>query len=322
LYSGKPRESYACNNYQGVRQLQNLTLRKFTFKFEISGSRFLKGLAFELVSEINVHLFMETLEQLNQMNKFYTTSNWFLIIVTVISSWAAVDACGQDVLVESALPLSLEWSNGSILTNDGTELKGLLKYNDKSGLLFYENGKDTKTLTARKVVGFEFFDQKIGKQRVFYSFPYEDSKNNVKRFLFFEAVKAFERFAVLSKVDPIEIDQSPVSPPARIDPATNTVARGPNWGPTTEISQTETIYLMDTEGSIKPYLKIIATEVDGVFYDISKTKNKMIDEDLLEEFIGLDKNKKLVVYAKENKLSFKRKSDLIKILRYYSELLN
>ena len=47
----------------------------------------------------------------------------------------------------------------------------------------------------------------------------------------------------------------------------------------------------------------------------------MIDDDLLEEFIR-PINKKLVGYAKENKLSFKRKSDLIKILRYYSELVN
>ena len=133
------------------------------------------------------------------MNKFYSSSNWFLIVVTVISSWAAVDAFGQDVLVQSALPLSIEWSSGSAMTNDGTELKGLLKYNDKSGLLFYENRNDTKTLTARKVVGFEFFDEKLGKQRVFYSFPYEDSKNNIKRPLFFEAIKEFERFAVLSK---------------------------------------------------------------------------------------------------------------------------
>ena len=79
---------------------------------------------------------------------------------------------------------------------------------------------------------------------------------------------------------------------------------------------------MDTKGTIKPYLKIIATEVDGVFYNISKTKNKMIDDDLLEEFVGPNNNKKLVSYAKENKLSFKRKSDLIKILGYYSEHLN
>ena len=137
----------------------------------------------------------------------------------------------QDVIFESALPLSIEWSSGSILTNDGTELKGLLKYNDKNGLLSYENGNDTKILTARKVAGFEFLDEKIGKQRVFYSFPYEDSQNNVKRHLFFEAIKEFDRFAVLSKVDPVEIDQSPVSSPARIDPVKNTVKRGPNWGP-------------------------------------------------------------------------------------------
>ena len=102
------------------------------------------------------------------------------------------------------------------MTNDGSEAKGLLKYNDKNGLLSYENGSDSRTFTARNVVGFEFFDEGMRKQRIFYSFPYEDSQNNIKRPLFFEVIKEFESFAVLSKVDPLEIDHEPVSSPARI----------------------------------------------------------------------------------------------------------
>ena len=257
------------------------------------------------------------------MKKIYrNTPNWFLIATVVISSFAATDAFTQDALVESVLPASIEWNDGSIMTNDGSEVKGLLKYNDKNGLLSYQNGSDTRTFTSRSVVGFEFFDERMRKQRIFYSFPYEDSQNNIKRPLFFEVIQEFESFAVLSKVDPLEIDHKAVSSPAGFDPYTNTIARGQNWGTTTEISQTETIYLMDTKANIKPYVQIIEKEVDGVFYDISKTKNKMIDDDLLEEFVGTNNNKKLVSYAKENKLSFKRKSDLIKILGYYSELLN
>ena len=61
-----------------------------------------------MLSEINISLSTKNIRTRNKMNKFYSSSNWFLIVVTVISSWAAVDAFGQDVLVELALPLSID----------------------------------------------------------------------------------------------------------------------------------------------------------------------------------------------------------------------
>ena len=242
-------------------------------------------------------------------------------LIAIIILFVCNDVCGQEVLVEAALPVNLEWSEGSIMTNDGKELRGLLKYNDKSGLVAYENGSDKKSFTARNVAGFEFFDEETERQRIFYSLPYEDPQNNVERPLFFEVIKEFAVFAVLSKVDPIDIDHKSIPTSAAFDPYTSTFVRGTHYGTTTEISQTETIYLMDPQGNIRPYIKIVEKEIDGIFYDTSKTKNKMLDDDLLEEFIGPANNKKLVAYAKENDLSFKRKSDLIKILDYYSELI-
>ncbi len=247
--------------------------------------------------------------------------NWPLAVLILILLFVCCNCYSQDKITESILPVNLEWSEGSIMVNDGAELKGLLKYNDKNGILSYENGNDTKSFTARNVAGFEFFDESIQRQRVFYSFPYEDSQNNIKRPLFFEIVKEFQRFVVLSKVDPIDIEQKSVSSPGAFNPTTNTVARGTNFGTSTEISQTETIYIMDTKGNIEPYIKIIDTEVDGVFYDVSKTQNKMLNEDLLEKHVGSAMFKRLDAYAKENKLRLKRKVDLIKILNYYSELI-
>jgi hypothetical protein len=245
-----------------------------------------------------------------------------LLSILIVALFAICSDCyGQDKITESILPVSLEWSEGSIMLNDGTELKGLLRYNDKNGLLSYESGNDAKSLTARNVAGFEFFDEDIQKQRVFYAFPYEDSQNNIKRPLFFEVIKEFGSFVVLSKVDPIDIEQKSVSTPGAFNPTTNTIARGTNFGTSTEISQTETIYIMDAKSNIQPYIKIVEKEVDGVFYNTSKTKTKMVDDDLLAEHIGSEMRKKLTAYAKENKLSFKRKGDLIKILNYYSELI-
>jgi hypothetical protein len=224
----------------------------------------------------------------------------------------------QDKAAEAILPVNLAWSEGSILTNEGAELFGLLRYNDKSGLLSYENGNRSSTYTARGVVAFEFFDDRIQKQRVFYSFPYEDV-HGIKRPLFFEVVMEFKEFAVLSKVDPIDISHKTVSTGGGFNPATNTITHGNNYGTSIEISQTETIYLMDSETNIKPYVRIVETDIDGVFYDRKKTKNKMLDNDLLAEFVGKEVNEKLVDFAKEQDLSFKDKNDLMRIFSYYHD---
>lgn len=229
-----------------------------------------------------------------------------------------VDSVAQNRAAESILPVNLAWSEGSILTNEGTELFGLLRYNDKSGLLSYENGNRSSTYTARGVVAFEFFDEIINKQRMFYSFPYEDNQG-IKRPLFFEVLLEFKDFAVLSKVDPIDIAHKAVGTPGGLNPATGTLTHGDYYGTSIEISQTETIYLMDSETNIKPYVRIVETDIDGVFYDRTKTKNKILDKEVLEEFVGQQMNDKLEQYAKQHNLSFKDKSDLLNILQYYRE---
>ena len=63
---------------------------------------------------------------------------------------------------------------------------------------------------------------------------------------------------------------------------------------------------------------------DGVHNLISakdrKTKGKIIDEDLLAEYVTTQIYDQLQAYANRNKLKFKRKEDLLKIIDYYSQL--
>ena len=265
------------------------------------------------------------------LSRFYfkiTTRTLFFVKAILSPSIAGIvllmlvfcDSFGQNKAAEAILPVNLSWSEGSILTNEGTELFGLLRYNNKSGLLSYENGNRSSTYTARGVVAFEFFDEGINKQRVFYSFPYEDDQG-IKRPLFFEVLMEFKDFAVLSKVDPIDIAHKSVGTPGALNPATGTIGYGDHYGTSIEISQTETLYLMDSETNIKPYVRIVETDIDGVFYDRKKTKNKMLDNDVLEEFIGEPMNDRLVQHAKQHDLSFKDKSDLLKIFQYYREII-
>lgn len=235
--------------------------------------------------------------------------------------FTVITAMGQsDVVVEKLAEDAYNWSEGSVLLNDGTELFGVLKFDDKTGLLSYKNGDNSKTLIARNVAGFEFYDEKMKRQRVFYSLEFGEDAYN-KKFHFFEVLKEFKAFAVLSKVDPIEIQQRTHG---NNSPTMNANgAMGPSVGimyTTTEVEQTETIYFMDINNNISPYVKIVERDIDGLF-SRHRTKNKFIAEELFQIYAG-DDFQQLVRFADENDLSFKSKKDLIRILDHYEQLLS
>jgi hypothetical protein len=226
---------------------------------------------------------------------------------------------GQVQVADSILSVKQGWSEGSIMTSAGEELFGLLRYNDKSGLLSFEDENKSSTYTADGIVAFELFDESIKKQRVFYSFLWEEEEG-MRRRLFFEIVMELDGFAILSKVDPIDISHKVFRSSGGFNPATNAYAPASEYGSSVKISQTETIYLMDSETNIKPYIQIIETDIDGVLYNRKKTRNKILDEHLLQQFVGKQMNDKLVEYARQNNLSFKEKEDLIRVFEYYREI--
>lgn len=226
---------------------------------------------------------------------------------------------GFDLLMDQA-----QWYSGSIMLKDGTELEGVVKYDDQHGLLSFQNGEETRVFVPRNVVGFEFFDETIQKQRVFYSLEYEDPRNNVIRPLFFEVIKDFKRFAVLAKADPVKMEVSyrSYNNPANAGFGTAGSLNGLNSTAVKKsLSQIETIYILNDKGEITPYLEIKNEDVEGVLFSGPKSSGKVKDKDLLVEYVTEPVYDKLKDYARGNNLSFKRKEDLIKILDYYEGLL-
>ena len=210
------------------------------------------------------------------------------------------------------------WFEGKILLDDGKELKGVVQYNDQTGVLSFQDGTDKRVFTARSVVRFDFFDERYQKNRFYYALKYEDAQANIKRPLFFEFVKEYAEFAILLKADPVEIEQKNRGVSKTNDPAFPVDQWG---GVVTVLKQDETIYIMDANGEIIPYLKLTHKDVKGRFGMSSKgTKKKLEDKDLLEKYVTPPLYKKLKEYAKENHLSFKKKDDLFKILDYYESL--
>jgi hypothetical protein len=235
----------------------------------------------------------------------------FLLMISVAFSQTEK----QDLLNPEIL-----WGEGSILLNDGRELKGLVRYNDKDNVLSYQNGNNSASYMARNVIGFEFFDEQKGKQRVFYSFPYQDNEDNVVRPQLFEALREFKGFALLSKIDRLKVTEK------NREYSRNQVldANGtPVWfnGNKVIISQKEVIYFMSESGEIKPYLEVTNKEIDKAIFDRSVTKEKKLDRDeIVKKLTGVH-YEELKKYAHENDLDFKSKEGLLKILDYYGELI-
>lgn len=221
----------------------------------------------------------------------------------------------QDLVTETLLANAPEWHEGMITLTDGQELSGMIKFDDNVGVVTFQRGDISKTLTAERCGRFEFFDDESNLLRTFYSLEYEDRKNP-KKFYFFEVLKAFKNFAVLSKVDPLHVQEraqttgGAVTPDGKVSPGVLYT--------TTAVQQVETIYFMNRDGGIDPYLQII--EKEGVNLIGKRSKNKYLDPDLLERYTGKH-YPQLEAFAIKNGLTFKRKGDLLEVLDLYLQLL-
>lgn len=103
------------------------------------------------------------------------------------------------------------------------------------------------------------------------------------------------------------------------DPTTNTWTNTGVIIQNTTYSQTERLFIFDDNGNINLLLDITDKETDRMIFDSKKTSIKNRDNDLLEQYTT-PHFEKLKAFAKENKLSFKKKDDILKILEYYKQL--
>jgi hypothetical protein len=198
---------------------------------------------------------------------------------------------------------------GAITLQDGIVLRGPIKYNDNVGVVRFEDRDDPKTFTPSEVSGFYFFSEKYSRDRNFLSLEFYDGQRQTRNMYFFEVLKEFKSFAVLTLIDGIK----------------TTIVRNGTYpynvrSDHVQATQTETIYFFSDDGKILPYLQIIERETEYSLVDWNSTKNKFINKSLLEKFTG-QYFQQLVDFAEQNKLSFKSKEHLVRILEHYRDLI-
>jgi hypothetical protein len=241
-----------------------------------------------------------------------------LTIATLLVMLCAIPALSQSYEHLLAGP---EWFDGSLMLNNGHEIRGLIKYNDKTDIVSIESARLSKSFTARQVKAFEFYDEVEKKQRVFYSVDIEDRVYQVQRPLFFEVLVELQDFALLSKIAPIRVDKREYATPAMFNPATGGFSAGRYYGYPSTISHTETLFFFTRDGKLKPFLEIKEKEIDGMFGDRSVVKNKVVNPDLLKRYTSSHYSQ-LISYAEKNDLNLKEKEGLVSLLNHYRHLKN
>jgi hypothetical protein len=226
----------------------------------------------------------------------------------------------------------VEWNEGTILLMDGRKFSGLLKYNSKTGLLGFESGAVSKSFTARTVMSFTFFDAALGKNRNFISVEYQNlnvkdnaSLNPLKSkgavelrpvAQFFEVLFEAKTFALLSASSSVQVK---TREPGYMPDASGGSQMVPFSAGTT-YSQTEMLFIFDDEGNIKKWIEITNKEIDAYLFEKKSTKRTNLEKDILEDYTA-PHYQELKEYAKKNKLSFKKKEDILNILEYYNSLI-
>ncbi|HYC85458.1 MAG TPA: hypothetical protein VEB86_09560 [Chryseosolibacter sp.] len=233
------------------------------------------------------------------------------VLSTCVLYFFVVDTCGQDTK-SAIIRYDTAARAGFVTLNDGTDVQGRIVFNDNDGIVTLFNGDESKSFNAREILKFQLYGRETGRERVFYSMEYDDPDTGFKDVQFFEILKELKSFAVVVKIDRIKTEARkrvlmPASSPLLVDRSNK------------KFTQTQTVFFMDTNGKFEPFLKILEKEFDGALLDWNEKHNRFIDTSLFEKYTG-EHYPKLLSFAKQNRLSFKRKDDLVVILDHYEQL--
>jgi hypothetical protein len=203
--------------------------------------------------------------------------------------------------------------NGKVRLVDGTEVTGTVLFNDNDGFVTLQNGNESRSFNARALSKFEFYSKEMFRTRLFYSMEFDAPETGRKQPEIFEVLKEFDSFMVLSRIGRLNA----LGPKNILGKRTSPLLTSKKNSLTLE--QTETIYFVDMEGTFEPYLQIIERERGGDLMDYNTSRNKFIHSELFKKYTKQHFDA-LTTYANENKLSFKRKSDIVKILDEFERL--
>ncbi|MDN4165234.1 hypothetical protein QWY31_06965 [Cytophagales bacterium LB-30] len=178
------------------------------------------------------------------------------------------------------------WHEGMLVLESQDTLRGNIKYDIKGDIVQINIGNTIQTYSSRKILFFEIFDRTANRYRYFYSLPYYVNEN-YKTSILFEVLYEGE----LSLLCREELIQETV-------PAYTYAYRSSGY-----YSRYRMVYeyfFLGESGTIERY----SEKKKDLLYRLRKYQYEIKQ------------------YIKSNRLRYDSKSDLIKIVEYYNELLS
>lgn len=195
------------------------------------------------------------------------------------------------------------WGDGNVQLVTGETLVGDVQFDPFDQRLGFKRKQSKvieRTLFPSLVSSFEFYDSAIDVRRKYFALSTDETTSD-----WYEILIELSDFAVVAKETTIRNDRSYLGQ----NGMTYFIRKG---------ETTETIYFLDGQGGPKPY-------VSKTFrYNPSITERTWVTRVHDENIIAFYTNhlfEDLKTYAKENKLSFREKWDLVKIMKHYQSLL-
>jgi hypothetical protein len=207
------------------------------------------------------------------------------ITITLVSIWWSLYNVS---LAQNQFP-SQVWHKGRIITTDGQEFQGFIKY-DLENNLVQLNRDGLDAFGASNIEQFEIFDEVYGGVRTFYSLPYALS-SNYETPIFFEVLTQGNNLALLCR-EFIATDNRGMA-------MQGAMMMNPMWGP--------------------PMMSGYRLAFNFYFFkDGSIKKYSMKKRDLLNIF--KDKSEEVQLFMRKNRLAHDKRGDLLRITAYYNQI--
>jgi hypothetical protein len=247
----------------------------------------------------------------------------FLTLLLFLSSFSLI-----------AQPNSEDWYKGRVFLRNADTLSSLISYDVVNDVVQVQVGATVQSYTATTVEGFEFLDEKQKQKRVFKAAPFGIYEDNYKVPVFFEVLTKSSGLVLLSKRSHILVPftNSPLFakkqyPEMRfkdvgepVDPKQHQpylYAKDYKYA-IKKKRVLESLYIMTPGGEVKRYTD--DTRIWSTFYvkELQPAYDNADKESLLA--ILSDQRMEIRQFVMENKLSYRKKADLIKIVEYYNRL--
>lgn len=172
------------------------------------------------------------------------------------------------------------WHEGKAVLESQDTLRGKIKYDPQNDLIQMDMNGKFETLTSRKVIFYEIFDQALNNYRQFYALPYS-AIGGYRTPIFFELMTE-GKITLLSRE-------------------------------TLEYRSTNTGYFYGTVSRLVLVHKYFLLKEDGSILAIDGTKNQFLS------LMG-SKEDEVRKYMKANRLGLERRVDIIRVIAYYNSL--